>query len=185
MDSEGCESASPVSSREARRSRPKFGADSTESSESNDRRQRTDPRGFNDRARRTGVGMSDDWRTPDWLRALLAPKDAFDPCPNGATDGLTCVWPTDRVVYINPPYSNPGPWVARAAKHQGPVVLLLRDDPSTAWWDYSDGFEVIHIGQRIRFKGATKAPNFASCVWRKFPPGEHRKPPASSEVGSK
>ena len=108
----------------------------------------------------------DDWQTPDWLRQLIAPN-AFDPCPNGGTEGLTEPWPTDRTVFINPPYSDPGPWVKRAAAHPGRVVLLLKDDPSTAWYDYAEFFEVIHIGQRIRFKGAARSPNFASCVWRK------------------
>src|SRR2546421_2738438 len=56
------------------------------------------------------------------LELIFPDGDFFDPCPIGANDGLHCHWPDDQVVFINPPFSNPLPWVRRASSHPGPVV---------------------------------------------------------------
>jgi hypothetical protein len=109
------------------------------------------------------------------LEVLFDGRPYFDACPVNPEglrerDGLGA-WPTDRPVFINPPYSDPGPWVRKARDHPGPVVLLVKDDPSTAWWQNNVGpFRVVHIGQRLRFGGAEKAANFASALWRKDGP---------------
>ncbi len=114
----------------------------------------------------------DDWSTPRWLLELLFPDgDYFDPCPINpgglrAADGFSA-WPTDRPVFLNPPYSDPAPWLKRAAEHPGPVVCLVRCDPSASWWAYSDGFKVTLIGQRLRFGRSKQPAPFASAVWRK------------------
>ena len=116
---------------------------------------------------------NDNWSTPGWLLELLFPDGRYyDPCPlnpnpaNGP-DGLTADWPTDRPVFVNPPYSDPGPWLKRASEHPGPVVCLVRCDPSASWWAYSSGFKVTLIGLRLRFGTAKKGAPFASAVWRK------------------
>ncbi|HTT74221.1 MAG TPA: DNA N-6-adenine-methyltransferase [Thermoplasmata archaeon] len=119
--------------------------------------------------------MSDDWATPRWLlEVLFDGQPYFDACPVNpdglrATDGLGR-WPTDRPVFCNPPYSDPGPWVRKARDHPGPVVLLVKCDPSTAWWQESaHAFRVVYIGQRLRFGDADKAAPFPSAIWRKGP----------------
>ena len=62
-------------------------------------------------------------------------EDWFDPCPlnpNPILDGLTLDWPNKT--YVNPPYSNPLPWVEKAieTKNKGHIVaMLLRADTST------------------------------------------------------
>ena len=117
--------------------------------------------------------MSDDWATPRWLLDLLFDdKPYYDPCPVNpdglrASDGLG-VWPTDCPVFLNPPYSDPGPWVAKAAAHPGPVVLLVKCDPSTRWWqDHADRFRITLLGCRLKFGDGTKAAPFPSAIWRK------------------
>ena len=116
----------------------------------------------------------DHWSTPHWLLDLIFPDGRFyDPCPLfGSLDthedgGLDADWPTDRPVFINPPYSDPVPWIRKAVKHPGPVVLLLRADPSTSWWAYSESFKITFIGQRLRFGSARTAASFPSVIWRK------------------
>lgn len=114
----------------------------------------------------------DNWRTPGWLLELLFPDGRyFDPCPINPeglrqSDGFG-PWPIDVPVFLKPPYSDPAPWLKRAAKHPGPVVCLVRCDPSASWWAYSEGFKVTLIGQRLRFGRAQSAAPFASAIWRK------------------
>lgn len=45
-------------------------------------------------------------------------------------DGLTAPW--EGLVWMNPPYSNPGPWVARFLDHANGVALLPFSN--SAWW---------------------------------------------------
>ena len=81
---------------------------------------------------------SDDYRTDRWLLELIG--EAYDPCTFRSLhnpdypDGLTCQWPVGRV-FINPPYSNPKPWIVRGISHQQKggscVMLLLKHDSST------------------------------------------------------
>lgn len=96
--------------------------------------------------------MSDDWETPKWLLEIAFPDGRFfDPCPIGGRGGLKLDWPTDVPVFINPPYSNPKPWVERAFHHPGAVALFLPCDPTAAWWGYSSGFRVSLIDVHLRY----------------------------------
>lgn len=111
---------------------------------------------------------SDDWATPQWLLALLFPGgEYYDPCPINGSGGLDAWWPNGKPVYINPPFSNPLPWVRRAAAHDGQVVLLLPVDSTTKWWTYADGFEVILIGSRLHFNELATYARQTLCIWRK------------------
>lgn len=65
-----------------------------------------------------------------------------DPCPIGwdmATDpsNLEKEWNHERY-FINPPYSNPLPWVKKAIeshqKYGSIIVMLLKHDSSTQWY---------------------------------------------------
>jgi hypothetical protein len=108
-------------------------------------------------AARGGAAVSDDYETPRWLLSIVFPNGFFDPCPLrgafGPKDGLKEPWPTDRPVFINPPYSDTRPWIERALGHRGPVHLLVLVDPSTGWWsDYEDQFQVTLITQKLRFR---------------------------------
>jgi phage N-6-adenine-methyltransferase len=61
---------------------------------------------------------------------------ADDPDDPATYDGLRQEWGT-AVCWMNPPYSQPGPWMGKAwgaARTGATVVALVRHDPSTAWW---------------------------------------------------
>lgn len=121
------------------------------------------------------VSKSDHWPTPQKLYAELDAEFHFDddPCPLKGellSDGLSRDW--GSVVFMNPPYSDPEPWVRRAYESslQGKtVVALLRGDTSTQWFHewvlpYA---ELRFIKGRVCFNGQP-AP-FASliAIWRR------------------
>ena len=101
----------------------------------------------------------DDWRTESWLLDYF--RDWDDPCPNAGTDGLLREW--GERVYLNPPYSNPKPWVERAileARRGKTIVLLLRHDSSTEWWRllHQAGAVFAAIIGRLHFSEGGPAP---------------------------
>lgn len=49
-------------------------------------------------------------------------------------DGLLDSWDGYGLVYVNPPYSDPAPWVEKAAHEGAEVVLLLPAATGTRWW---------------------------------------------------
>jgi len=124
-------------------------------------------------------GDGDEWYTPpEVLRAVrtLAIDGVIDldPCyaPGCLTDarhridvrqggdGLRDVWPGDGVVFVNPPFSDVGPWLerCRAASVDRVVVMLIPMRPETrAWWSHvwgAGGYVVVQRG-RVRFVGTT------------------------------
>ena len=59
-------------------------------------------------------------------------------------------------VFVNPPYSNPMPWIQKAIEAQADgltVVMLLNADPSVGWWA-----EAMPYVSEIRFIIAEKTP---------------------------
>ena len=115
--------------------------------------------------------MSDDWGTPIWLMDLF--EEWYDPCPLGGSenghvpDGLEGeIWYANRI-YINPPYSNPKPWVEKAIRtHQADpvfpaqIVMLLKHDSSTQWYRMlkEAGARFLMIEGRLRFRGSKNGP---------------------------
>ena len=118
---------------------------------------------------------TDDWATPrvivDVLDALGGV--ALDPCSNpwsivGAKrtysldrgeDGLVLPWtgPGEGLTYVNPPYSDPGAWMMKAAQGDGEVILLVNYDATKAWRDWgwpSDA--VTFFFKRLKFIGDKK-----------------------------
>lgn len=89
---------------------------------------------------------SDDSHTPPYIIGALG-VDMFDldpaTVPGGVPwiparkiytiqdDGLLQPW--GGLVWLNPPYSEPGPWIEKLAYH-GHGIALLPVDTSTAWW---------------------------------------------------
>lgn len=139
---------------------------------------------------------SDEWCTPKWLCDLLGPFD-MDPCwntrshvdarlacvvdPNHAatranvfTDGLQRAWIGS--VFVNPPYSDVGPWAAKLAAHDGPWCALLKLDPTTKWWatlmPASPTFAPFK--KRIKFEGdLPMTANFPSVlVYKRWAPSD-------------
>jgi hypothetical protein len=82
--------------------------------------------------------MKDNWKTPTWLKTFF--NEYYDPCLLETNtihpiDTLGSSWGSPA--FVNPPYSNPLPWVKKAieeAKQGVDVVMLLNVDPSTQWY---------------------------------------------------
>lgn len=122
-----------------------------------------------------------DWRTPEWFLDLVRRVGpiGLDPATSPANptfaeqffapappilpvfgrwlgdDGLRCVWPVDRLTFVNPPYGPhlSGPvepdyqiiregeligvgrgWAEKIASHEGERIALVPVRTETAWW---------------------------------------------------
>ena len=110
---------------------------------------------------------SDSYATPSWLMELFA--DWYDPCPlnySPEVDGLNLEW-KDRT-YVNPPYSNPLPWVKKAIEQnkQGKkIALLLKLDCSTQWFRLLQeaNAHILFINERIKFNN--RSPPFCNALF--------------------
>jgi len=101
----------------------------------------------------------DDWSTPSWLMVLF--RDWYDPCPLRGSGGLETEW-RDRT-YVNPPYSNPMPWVEKAIAENEKgktIVMLLKLDTSTKWFLklQEAGAHFMTFFGRLQFSRMKKAP---------------------------
>jgi len=102
--------------------------------------------------------VSDHYQTDDWIMRIFI--DYYDPCPYNRIfdpkkhlDGLKLKWDEEvedgwfdgeynheyHGIFINPPYSNPYPWVLKAieTKKNYPkinIVMLLKNDSSTKYY---------------------------------------------------
>jgi site-specific DNA-methyltransferase (adenine-specific) len=113
------------------------------------------------------ISKSDSWSTPKAIYNLLDEEFHFndDPCPLDGVGGLDREWGTST--FMNPPYSNPTPWVKKAYEEslKGKLVIgLLRGDTSTQWFHnwvlpYA---ELRFVKGRLKFNG-NPAP-FASII---------------------
>lgn len=99
----------------------------------------------------------DNWGTPNWLMDVFS--DWFDPCPfseTPKTDGLSIEW--KNKTYVNPPYSNPFPWVEKAIeenKKGKTIAMLLKVDTSTKWFARLNeaNAHIFWLNGRLKFKG--------------------------------
>lgn len=151
---------------------------------------------------------SDEYQTPRDLFDFLDKRFRFtlDPCTTSDNplrtryfltiyeDGLLSSWGYDSSVFMNPPYSNVEPWVEKAymSSLDGCLVVgLLRNDPSTQWWQkwVRDKALVIDVPYRIAFvdpklSRTTSPYNFPSAIviwWGSFDnfPGKANRCPTS------
>jgi hypothetical protein len=115
---------------------------------------------------------NDKYNTPDFILNWF--EDWFDPCPvNPQFNGLKIEW-KDKT-YVNPPYSNPLPWVLKGIeenKNNKRIAFLLRADTSTRYFSelINAGATILFFFGRLSFKnqewsydGKQKA-NFASML---------------------
>jgi site-specific DNA-methyltransferase (adenine-specific) len=107
------------------------------------------------------------WQTPDDLYTALHAEFAFtlDPCPNGATDGLTRPW-TGQRVYCNPPYGRGvALWLAKAPEADLAVFLLPARTDTNWWHEYTPrAHQIRFLRGRLKFKGAKQGAPFPSVV---------------------
>ena len=139
--------------------------------------------------------LSDTWRTPDWLFNQLDSEFKFDVDLAATEENAKKPFIKDlfnfsmselenlhpKAGFLNPPYSNPYPFIAKALvlQHYMTVVCLIKVDPSTKWWslfwDYEnhkgkEGIEVRFLNKRVKFDppigyiGKTSTPSFASAI---------------------
>jgi hypothetical protein len=113
---------------------------------------------------------NDNYPTDEWIKELF--NNFFDPCSlsNGELrtfDGLGSSW-KDKT-FINPPYSNPLPWVKQAIeenKKGKTIVLLLKADTSTKWFSLLQNHpntRFLWINGRLKFNTGKPA-NFPSFL---------------------
>ena len=99
---------------------------------------------------------TDSYLTEPWILNIF--EDWFDPCPyndNPKLDGLKVDW-KDKT-FVNPPYSNPLPWVEKAIeenKRGKRIVMLLKVDSSTKWFArlHEAGVQILWINGRCRYR---------------------------------
>jgi len=111
--------------------------------------------------------VNERWQTPADLYAALDSEFRFtlDPCPNGATDGLTRSWEGERV-YCNPPYGR-GVWRwLEKSKEADLAVYLLPARTDTKWWHEQAmmASEIRFLRGRLKFKNAKAGAPFPSVV---------------------
>lgn len=110
----------------------------------------------------------DSWATPEWVMEMFV--DWFDPCPlndNPNWDGLKIVWKDHT--YVNPPYSNPLPWVEKAIeenKKGKTIVMLLNVDTSTKWFAKLNeaNAHVLWFAERLKFSEKNASPRPSMLV---------------------
>ena len=109
---------------------------------------------------------NDNYKTPNWIKQMFF--NWYDPCPLVSipeTDGLKIEW-GDKT-YVNPPYSNPLPWVEKAieeSKKGNMIAMLLRVDTSTKWFAklVEADAHILWFSKRLKF--TDKAANFPSML---------------------
>ncbi len=132
---------------------------------------------------------SDDYRTDQWILNLFS--NFFDPCPFKGIhlkhNGLHMSWNYADYdgVFVNPPYSNPKPWVEKAIQEQKDardqanpdldpdwyegsalnIVMLLKHDTSTEWYRllHEAGAKFLLVNGRLKHQ-TNKACAFPSVL---------------------
>jgi len=114
---------------------------------------------------------NDNYATDESIMELF--ENWYDPCPLNMDptlmNGLKKDWNLhNNKVYVNPPYSNPLPWVEKAIEENKKgctIVMLLRMDTSTKWFMklQEAGAKFLWINKRLKFRTGKPA-NFPSML---------------------
>lgn len=112
-------------------------------------------------------GVGDFWQSPFelWgeIKGKVYPADSlvFDPCPDRSrilpgtwvtsdkSDGLNVDW--RGPVFLNPPFSDIGPWIEKAVAHNDIVSFLIPVRSDSWWWH-----KYAHLGRIIFIRGRVK-----------------------------
>lgn len=121
------------------------------------------------------------WGTPRKIRSLVetfAPNGTLDPCPGRSPvgeardgNGLVGTWPTDKLVFVNPPYGKDiKPWMekVRAEAATGcEIIALVPSRTDTHWFQDSmvDADRTLFIKGRLKFMGAKHPAPFPSVLF--------------------
>jgi len=108
-------------------------------------------------------GSDEQW-TPSYIFTALQLQFDLDPCaPVGGVpwvpanssfskldDGLAQEW--TGVVWLNPPYSKPGPWMQRMAAHGNGIALVMADVTRGWFREYGRTAELaLFLDRRVDF----------------------------------
>jgi len=135
------------------------------------------------RAQKNGTVSSDEWYTPRWLIDALGPFD-LDPCAplnppyriapltyNIRQDGLVCRWPSEALVWLNPPYSREPlrAFCEKMAAHNNGIALLINRQDNLLWQEviFPTAKSMIFLRHRIKFvrpDGSSGNPFVGSCL---------------------
>jgi phage N-6-adenine-methyltransferase len=138
----------------------------------------------------SGTGSKQDYGTPwDLFRQIqkhffprsfvldLAANGVNHKCdmwygPDGIMpDSLVTPWPKRGWLFLNPPYTDIGPWYRKCAEEYAlgvRIVSLVPMDSATSWFDYVPGNAGIwHLQGRVKFDGADQsgAKDSALHIW--------------------
>ena len=116
---------------------------------------------------------SDKYSTDKWIRFIFPVHLWLDPCPidyhpDTHTSGLDYDWQwivfnENKIgAFVNPPYSNPLPWVKKAIteyENGCTVVMLLKHDSSTEWYRllHEAGAHMLMVNKRLKYCTKTGA----------------------------
>jgi len=100
---------------------------------------------------------TDCYQSDKWILDMFS--DYFDPCPlndKPEIDALSIEW-KDKT-YVNPPYSNPLPFIKKAieeSKKGKLIVMLLKMDTSTKWFKelQEAGAHFLWVNKRLHYRG--------------------------------
>lgn len=123
---------------------------------------------------------SDEWSTPQDFFDKLNEEFCFDldPCASDenhkcavyhteAENGLEQSWAGNRV-FCNPPYSNIGEWVAKAARERALTVMLIPARTDTRWFHahiyQKPNVEIRFIKGRLKFGNSKNSAPFPSMI---------------------
>ena len=126
---------------------------------------------------------TDEWYTPKWIIDQLGPFD-LDPCAavnppyetarttyNKLQNGLVQPWPTDAVVWLNPPYSRKllNAFVEKLAEHDNGIAILVNRQDNLLFQNviFPRAKSMIFMRNRVKFMrpdGSTGNPFFGSCL---------------------
>ena len=111
---------------------------------------------------------NDDYLTDDWIKVLF--ENFYDPCTlsNGELREFDGLGDWKDKTFVNPPYSNPLPWVENAIKQNMKgkrIFMLLRADTSTKWFSLLQnyGAKFLWINGRLKYNTGKPAP-FPSMI---------------------
>ena len=103
-----------------------------------------------------GKRNMDSYLSPEWMLKMF--EDFDDVCPindNPEINALELDW-KDKT-YVNPPYSNPLPWVKKAIEEskKGKIIaMLLKVDTSTKWFReiIESKAHILWLNGRIKYR---------------------------------